>query len=450
MPLSINPYALLSAAVAVVNLLIGYTVFKKRPHHPLNRVYGLLTVLVGALWPFAEFMLRMADEPLKAFFWARIAWTPVLISPALMFHLVLVLTKREFSPKDRVSILSAYFMSFIFVFLNFTTNWVISGARREFWGFTGSFGWVLTNFWSTYYFLLILWVLILIYRRYLSSKNTIERIQLKYVSIGLAFPYVGGALSQVAIPILGYSAIPIASTTTIIMDAFIAYAIIRYKLLIITPTVEDEASGKPKYMVKSKTYLIPAKDSSKAWDMYVDQILHGRQGLCATLKNPDEVRGKYNIEKTPIIWLTTKETRHRAIPPKDLEQLIIHLLDFFRISRKNSIVLLDGIDELIELNGLEKVFAMIKELNLETSKTETSLIIPIGRDEDLKLIRIQLQKDDILKEISFAKKRFHKREIDEESFREIVKEFEKELIELDLATSKIKGEEAGEGIEILE
>ncbi|MFH1788692.1 MAG: DUF835 domain-containing protein [Candidatus Altiarchaeota archaeon] len=450
MPLSINPYALLSAAVAVVNLLIGYTVFKKRPHHPLNRVYGLLTILVGALWPFAEFMLRMADEPLKAFFWARIAWTPVLLAPAIILHLALVLTKQDLQSRDRWKIRLAYSISLLFVTLNYTTKWVISGAHREFWGYTGSFGWVLKYLCSTYHFIIVFYVLSMLYRRYRISEKIIEKIQLRLVSIGIAFPYVGGAFAQMMLPILGFRALPIASTTTIIMDAFIAYAIIRYKLLIITPTVEDEASGKPKYAVKSKTYLITAKDSSKAWDMYVDQILHGRQGLCVTLKNPDEVRGKYNIEKTPIIWLTTRETRHKAIPPKDLEQLIIHLLDFFRISRKNSIVLLDGIDELIELNGLEKVFAMIKELNLETSKTETSLIIPIERDEDLKLIQIQLQKDDILKEIDFAKKRFHKREIDEESFREIVKEFEKELIELDLATSKLEGEEAGEGIEIME
>jgi len=270
---------------------------------------------------------------------------------------------------------------------------------------------------------------------------------IKYVSIGLFFPCVLGSLAQVGLPLLGYQAIPLASTTTIVLEGFIAYAIIRYKLMSITPTSESEEDTRPRYKVELKTYLIPAGEDDKGMEMYIDQIVHGRQGLCVTTNNPSEVQGRYGIARTPIIWLSESETKERAIPPNDLEQLTLTIKDFFRNSAEKSIVLLDGVDRLIELNGFPRVYNIIKELNKETAKSKT-LIIPIKDKDDLELIRMQLRKDDIENEIFFAKTRFHRREIDDHSFREIVKDLEKELIELDLGMSKIEKRKSGEEMEI--
>jgi hypothetical protein len=345
--------------------------------------------------------------------------------------------------------MAVYLPPFLAIVLNFASNMVISGVYMEFWGYTGSFGSVFRNFFSIYFLLVVFFSYYLLYRRHTATENSVERIEIKYVSIGLSFPYIIGSLAQVFLPVFGYPPIPIASATTIIMDGFIAHAIIRYRLLGITPAAEDKTDSKSKYRVDTKTYLIPAGDDDKAMDMYVDQIVHGRQGLCVTTTKPAEIKKKYKITKTPIIWLTDEEEGQSSIPPNDLEQLTLHLKDFARISAKNSIVLLDGADKLIELNGFPKTYGMIRELNEETAKTKTSLLIPIKDNDDLELIRLQLRKDDIEREISFAKKRFHKREMDEQSFREIVKDFEKELIELDLKMSKTEKKRSGEEMEIV-
>lgn len=446
----VTSYALASLAAAIVNLLLGYIVLKKRPHHPLNRVYCLLTILVGFVWPFSEFVLRSTQSPQAADFWARLAWSPVLVSTALILHVVFIMTKKRLSSADKSRLTAAYFTCTLFILLNFTTDTVVSGAHLEYWGYTGSFGWVLKNVYLVYHFAIVVLALYLLYQRYKTTGNSIEKFQIKYVSTGLFFPYIIGGFAQLFLPVLGYTPIPIASATTIVMDGFIAYAIIRYKLLVLTPTAEEDADTKPRYTLEPKTYLIQAGEDEKAMDIYVDQIIHGRQGLCATTSKPEEIRSKYKIEKTPIIWLTYEETIHRSIPPDDLEQLTLHLKDFFNNSDDNSTVLLDSIDYLIELNGFTRTYDMIKKLNKETAKTKTTLIIPIKSSEDVELIRLQLSKDDIEQEICFARKRFHKREIDEQSFREIVKEFEKQLIKLDLDMSKINKKRLGEDIEIME
>lgn len=440
-------YALASVVAALFNLCLGYVVFKKRPHHPLNRVFGLI-ILSCVVWPFSEFILRTTENPQVADIFARIAWMPILLSSALILHLVLIMTKIDLPFVDRSKVVAAvYLASMLFIVLNFTTNTVVSGAYREYWGYTGSFGFVFRDIYSVYHIGIVVVALYLLDKRYKITRNSIERIQIKYVFAGLSFPYVIGTLTQIVLPILGYTSIPIASFTTIVMDGFIAYAIIRYKLLVIAPTTEKQVYTKPKYNLELKTYLIPAEEGDKAMEMYVDQIVHGRQGLCVTLAEPSEIRRKYQISKTPIIWLTDKETRHRSTPPNDLEQLTLHLKDFFKISAENSILLLDGVDRLIEVNGFDKVYYMIKELNEAIHRTK---IIPIKKKEDLELIRLQLKKDDVEKEIYFARNMFHQGKIDEQGFREIVKEYEKKLIELNLEMSKLDKKKLKEDIEIID
>lgn len=449
MAYNITPYALASLTAAIVNLLLGYIVFKKRPHHPLNRIFCCLIIFVGVLWCMSEFMLWSTQDPGAADFWAKLSWTPLFLASSVILHLIFTMMRKELSKADKTKLRAIYLIAIALIVLNFTTDTLISGAHKEYWGYSNSFG---PLFKPVYLYLMLVFFygMSLLYRKYRTTENSIERIQIKYASVGISAPVVIGSVTQVVLPFLGYTPIPISSAGTIIMQGLIAYAIIRYNLLVITPTTEDDARTKPKYSLELKTYLIPAGEDEKAMDMYVDQIIHGRQGLCVTTKEPAGVRRKYRIAKTPIIWLTEREAGHSSIPPDDLEQLTLHLKDFFNNSEDGSIVLLDGVDDLIDANGFARAYEMVDELNGETSKTKTSLIIPLKGANDLELIHLQLAKDDIEKEIQFAKKRFHKQEIDEEGFREIVKDFEKQLIKLDLEMSKMERKKSGKEMEIIE
>jgi hypothetical protein len=449
MAFTLTAYAFLSILAAFINTILGVLVIKTRPKHHLNRVFGFI-VLICVIWPLSEIVLRTTSDKAIADTFARIAWSCILIATALMLHFVSILTKPKTydSMKDRL-IRGTYVVCGVFVFLNFTTDSVINGAYKEYWGYTGLFG---TGFiWAYFPFhaSVVIYSFYLLCKRYRDSENSIERIQIRYVAIGMSIPYLVGSLMQIIMPILGLSAIPLASTSTIVMDGLIAYAIMRYQFLTITPAVEAILGTKPKFHVESRTYILLAEEAKKAMHMYIDQILHGREGLCVTFKHPEEIRRTYNIAKTPILWLTEDGQGHKNIPPTDLLQLSLHLKDFIRVSADNGILLFDGADELMRVNGFIRVYGLIREINVERSKTKVSIVIPIKNPDNLKLIHLQLKKDDIEREIDFAKNRFHHRLIDEDNYRDIVKDFQKQLVELDLQMSKIEKRMSGEDLEIL-
>ena len=442
-----NPYGMLSLGVAIVNLAIALYVFRKRPRHKLNQVYGLLTFLSGVFWPLAEFFLRSTDDANSALIYARLAWTWVLLSPALMLHLAYIMSRRSLEKRDNIVLGATYGICLAFIWLVYTTDLMISGIRMAFWGYTGIFG-PLVYAYAMFFFLLIAESYYLLYRRYRESEILVERLQTRYVMAGLSFPFVFGAILQIFFPLTGIMPLPVASITTIMMDGLIAYAIVRYNFLIINPAPEGKMKTEPKYTVESKTLFVLDQQGERGFDMFVDQIMHGRPGLCVSEREPDELRSKYGFTKTPIIWLTDAETEHRSVPPKDLKQLSIHILDFLARG-ESSIVVFDGVDGLIETNGFDQTYALIREVNGKLVDTLSSLIVSVRKMDDLELLQLQLHKEDVEREIEFAKNMYLHCELDEENFRDIVKGYQCEIIQIELKMSKIADRKKGRKMEIV-
>ncbi|MCM1985930.1 DUF835 domain-containing protein [Methanococcoides seepicolus] len=52
-------------------------------------------------------------------------------------------------------------------------------------------------------------------------------------------------------------------------------------------------------------YLIQdSGDLNTSYEIFATMVKQGRPGLCITRENPAKIRSKYNITKTPIVWLT--------------------------------------------------------------------------------------------------------------------------------------------------
>jgi hypothetical protein len=441
-----NIFAVFSILSAIINLFLGYIVFKKRPGHSLNRVFGLI-ILACVIWPSSEFILRFTDSQQIAYLAAKIAWAPILLSSALIFHLASILVKADKRIFGIRLIVYPYLISGLFIFLNFSTDWVISGAHLEYWGYTGSFGWAFSNIYSIYHVFIAFVALYMLFQRYELAQNTIERFQIKYVFLGLSVPYILGSFIQIFPPILGLKALPFASLTTIIMDGFIAYAILRYQLMSITPTTEEVVDSEPAFEVGAKISIRHSVDDD-VMRIYVDQIKHGRQGLCVTFQDPERIRKDYGIEKTPIIKLDKMAGGESTIKADDLNQLALHLKDFIRISDDRSILFIDGLDRLVFLNDFERTYELISDLNTNRSKTNKSILLSVKDERILSLFTLQMRKDDIEKEIFYAKERMNS--MSEENFHAILKDFQQELIELDLKMGKISKSIRGEELEIID
>jgi archaellum biogenesis ATPase FlaH len=115
----------------------------------------------------------------------------------------------------------------------------------------------------------------------------------------------------------------------------------------VKPVVEVIKETRPLYTLDpGKTYIIP----EKAYEVFIDQITHGIEGLCITTSNPDEIRLRWHFTETPIVRLSHEKGRgERYIAPNNLPLLFITIKSFVE-SSKNSIILLDSLEELIEEN----------------------------------------------------------------------------------------------------
>ncbi|MBN1324216.1 MAG: DUF835 domain-containing protein [Methanotrichaceae archaeon] len=149
----------------------------------------------------------------------------------------------------------------------------------------------------------------------------------------------------------------------------------------VNPVVEAARPTTPRFQLEDRRiYVVP----EKAYEVFTDQITHGMEGLCITTADPEEVRSTWGFVETPIIRLNHGKGRgNRYISPTNLPLLFITIKGFVEKS-KNSIILLDSLEYLIEQNrGIappSEVLDFAKHLEELFQEDRRKLILPIRPD----------------------------------------------------------------------
>jgi Na+/proline symporter len=114
----------------------------------------------------------------------------------------------------------------------------------------------------------------------------------------------------------------------------------------VKPVKEEAKTTLPVYDLKTgKIYAVP----EIAYEVFTDQITHGVEGLCITHYAPEDVRLRWGFKETPIIKLSDEKGSDRYISPRNLPLLFMTIKAFVE-SSKNSIVLIDSIEQLVKEN----------------------------------------------------------------------------------------------------
>lgn len=168
--------------------------------------------------------------------------------------------------------------------------------------------------------------------------------------------------------------------------------------LIVDPEVEDvKRSGFRVYDIPRGVYLIEEERPGPAFNLFSELVtlpLHpdveipGRaesasetleylipRGLVVTREYPDLIRKNYNLQVTPIVWLTETPGEMR-IAPTSLAVLTDTVARFME-SNPNSIVLVEGIEYVITFNDFKKVMRSLDTLNETAWVTRSRLILTI-------------------------------------------------------------------------
>jgi len=183
------------------------------------------------------------------------------------------------------------------------------------------------------------------------------------------------------------------------------------KAYIIEPTTEQIEKRVDYKLKRGYSYLIKEKKPKKSFDLFTS-ILRGKcyeceydesfpcesigcerctlscpcmtcnrsraQGLCITTSYINEIREKYLLQITPILWLSGQKDRH-TISPAQLEVLANTISQFLKKS-KNSVILLDGLEYLITTNGFSLTLRFLHDLWKMIALNKCILIMPLSVD----------------------------------------------------------------------
>lgn len=108
------------------------------------------------------------------------------------------------------------------------------------------------------------------------------------------------------------------------------------------------------------SYLIKEYSSDWAYSLFAEKTKKEFKGYCITRTNPSYLREKYKI-LSPVLWLTNQPDKD-DLKTSNLGHILQSVKKFVQ-KNKNSLILLDRIDYLINLYTFEQVIKFIYSLN---------------------------------------------------------------------------------------
>lgn len=371
----LHPYAILSLVAVLSNLYLGGYVLLLNLRSRTNRVFALM-MLFFAVFAFGAFMMLTALNEATAFFWYKITILCMIFVPAVFVHFALVF------PREAPTILAnrkfsflIYIPSIIFAIL-LSTELFIQKVYYHYLGLYSRIG-------LAFYLYLLYVVSFALYGFFVLIKSytrstTLERKQAKWVVIGACAVMAVSVASDSTPLYLNFLYVPpMSSWFVTVIAALAAYSIIRYKLFIVAPVSEKPIETELKYRLEKGCSYFVSGELEKAYEVYKDQIMHNVQGLCLTKLNPQKIRVRYKVERTPVIWLTFGETDEKSIEPDRLEDMKNLISEFVKRAERSTI-LIDCFDQLKIVNGFKKTIDFLQDIKGIISSNNSNLIISIA------------------------------------------------------------------------
>ncbi|MFH1721612.1 MAG: DUF835 domain-containing protein [Candidatus Altiarchaeota archaeon] len=125
-------------------------------------------------------------------------------------------------------------------------------------------------------------------------------------------------------------------------------------------------------------YLVKEKKPSHSLDLFVDEMDKGCQGLLITRTHPKQIRDQFaELRKIPILWLTDSRRvdKHTTINPQP--EQIFAVIDTFIEKSPNGIVLLDGVEYLINYNNFDLVLHLVEQIRDIVSAKNARFILSL-------------------------------------------------------------------------
>lgn len=364
-----DAYTIAGFVSSALLVLLGLYILKADPRHTVNRMAAIFAFL-GAAWCLGRSIEDLSPENL-AFLWGRFAEAGLILLLPVFVHFTHVFPRPKplRTHATLIYLPATVFMGLLFVELFMGEDiLLVSPIRIPY---------------LMYQLIFVCFAMFNLARASVKSEDSMERIQLRLTSIGMAVSalvavftmglniFLSGNIGRPAV-----FAIPVSI-------GFIVYAIAKHKMFAPPPSVKfllplPEASLKTKlrYKLKGGGFYL-TKERGLGSKIFRDLITHDIPGIWLTTSRPNKIREKYGLARTPILCLTSEEVSGEVVAPPDRPDKIIDFISYYCMKPRRMVMLMDCFKELVEINGFEKALDFLSELEKMCSQKNSNLIVQI-------------------------------------------------------------------------
>jgi len=236
---AVNPYIALPLSGFVVSIALAAAVYARSPRARVNQTYALLSLAV-AYWSILKVAWRLTNDAdaarmlyeLSAFGWCAV--------PSFYMHFVLEFTRSPGTSTSRRLPWALHVLSSAFASAAFVPGLMVKRMVPEPWGYSHVPG-PLYRMFTLYLLGLFVTAALLLLRARRRARSVSYRAQCTYILVGIMFPLVGGVVTNMLLPILGFHVVELAEVMFTVNAGIVAYAMIRRGLLSVSLEEAAEA-----------------------------------------------------------------------------------------------------------------------------------------------------------------------------------------------------------------
>lgn len=369
-------------ALGVSGFLAVY-VLGVNPRGHANRAFFIL-MMSFVLWDACEAIARAtpANAPAADVYpFIQGVWIGISLVPAVLIHIALTYPEETRWLRRPAAFALVYGPVVGWAYLIFGTNLLIAGVSDGPLGpgaRVGSDYLLLSLLYGAWFYVA---VALFVGGWWRVRKGHMRRMQ-GIVVVGLLLGTIPAGITEIFWPFLqgGDTPMGLASSYTLIWSIFIAYAIARYRYLVIEPVTESRAVQRPRLALRAGLNYLVIEPGRSAGMGAFREIVSTTPGLCVTGLSPALVTQRFGLERTPVLWITSASSEGRTVRPQALDFELVHTILKFLRENPGTAVLLDDLDYLASVNGFDAVARVLKRVANQASAVGGTLIVTVGRD----------------------------------------------------------------------
>ncbi len=360
----------ISTVVSITALAMGAYVLFRNPHLGISRAFFVVMTLLSATSALDYLFLSAPTQGQAMLMFRILTFCLVCLFGGFLY------LATFFALQSNCAVFARHWVRYAaLVIMSGVFSALLFGKVEM-----GPFGWMMPNSVELIGIGLIIaaylaFALNILSRAHRASRDPHYGTLVAGLTLAMAIPFAHLLLTS----LLELVGIPVPSPMApayIITSTVFFYAIAREHLFDILPSVDSPRITMRNLAVKleeGRSYAVEEKGTDTSFRLFASELNAGRKGLIISQKHPEQIREVYGLRNTPMIWLAHRPIKD-AVSPSNLP-LLERTIKRFMSDGENTVVLVEGLDEMILETSSQKAIRFLFELEDEAMVRGSRLIL---------------------------------------------------------------------------